>query len=44
MAFLGRYANQPVDVMLRLPVDSLARMLMETSKIVEAENESLKRD
>jgi ligand-binding sensor domain-containing protein len=44
VAFLGRYANQPADVCLAMPVDDLARMVAETSKLLEDENEATRRD
>jgi hypothetical protein len=38
VAFLGRYANQPADVSLGLPVDDLQRLVAATAKLLEEEH------
>jgi hypothetical protein len=39
VAFLGRYAHQPADVSLSLPVDDLQRLVAATAKLLEEEKE-----
>lgn len=40
VAFLGRYAHQPVDVLLGLPVDDLIRLSDATGYVLDKEAEA----
>lgn len=42
MAFLGRYAHQPVDAMLRLPVTLLTELAVETDQLLANERDSMR--
>ena len=44
VAFLGRYAHQPANVSLSLTTDDMERLVTETARIVEQENEGSKRE
>jgi len=43
IAFLGRYAHQPADVSLRLPVDDLQSLASATGDLLEQESEAAQR-
>jgi hypothetical protein len=44
VAYLGRYAHQPADVSLRLPMSRLRMLAEETDRIVTEENKAIERE
>jgi len=42
LAFLGRYCNQPVDVMMRMPVSYLEALIAETGDLLDRESQPRK--
>ncbi len=43
VAYLGRYAGQPADVVLRMGVRQMALLAAATSRIIRQEHEPVKR-
>lgn len=43
IVYLGRYAGQQRSEVLNTPIDELELMVNETSKLVKAENDAMKR-
>lgn len=39
VAFLGRYAHQPADVIMRMPVDEVRLLAEATGQLLQDENE-----
>lgn len=44
LAFLGRYANQPVGDLMKLEVDDFYRLVQATGEILDEEAAAVKRD